>query len=392
MRSLGIVACLQLVSGFLREMPLNTIGLTEGQAHLINGIKRSDGWQLKNGAAGSVVNFYNKNNDQDEWSLEMVIKEPELTHPEFAGVYLWYTEDPLTVGPYKGGWGKFNGVLAGIEFIGRSVDIVVSVNHGNADYAHSRSEDTELKDSPDPNVFRGHKELTFKVISTTKNFKIEIYGEDGKLIYDRIRYAAMTEIGTRLSGKYFGISTDYHSAKPSSSIILKKVHMNSREEGETYDPSKVHTEIPEIIPRVPHEVNHPEEEIQHAIAGIEHLAKYLRVVLGEPLSKPITENILYLKKSINFQSAHILEIRDALKALAEISKKHAEVEEFKRNEILLDIKALHAEMQSMRLHRESQPVNEGISPLTLVVFGLVAFAGGCLIANRFSTPKKLAMH
>ena len=47
-----------------------------------------------------------------------------------------------------------------------------------------------------------------KVISTSKNFKVEIYDKDQKLIYDRVRYTSMTEIGTRLSGKYFGITTD----------------------------------------------------------------------------------------------------------------------------------------------------------------------------------------
>lgn len=390
MRVGSILLFVHLAGAAVVEKVLPLIGMGETQAHLYNGIKKSTGWHLRNGASGSVVNFVNKNKEQDEWSFEMQIEVPKTLHPEFAGIYLWYTDSPITHGVYKGAQGKFSGVMAGIEFLGKAVDIVVSVNHGEEDYSKYKTEDTELKDSPDPNIFRGHKEIILKVISTSKNFKIEIYGEDHNLIYDRVRYSAMTEIGTRLSGKYFGITTEYHEAKTSSAIVVKSVHMSSREEGESYDPGYMHSEIPEIKPRLPHQINAGSEEIQHTISFIEHLSKYLRVVLGEPLAKPVTQNLLYLKKMINFQSAHILEIRDALKALATISKKHSDIEEMQRNEIIQIARGLHKQISEMRKIAE-EPKKEGLSGVTIAGICGMSFIAGYLVSQRLYGAQKIAL-
>ncbi|KAI5181832.1 hypothetical protein NEOKW01_1989 [Nematocida sp. AWRm80] len=391
MKILYLLMMISQASSTFIEKRLDFVKMDASLASLSNGIKRQNGWALKNGEAGSILNFKNRNNNLDEWSIEIVFDEPSLTHPDFSGIYLWYTEDQVTHGNYKGGNGKFNGVLVGVEFVGKALDIVVSVNHGQIDYGTVKEDETELKDSPEPSIFKGHKELTLKVISTQKNFKIEIYGDDHKLLYDRVRYTSMTEIGTRLSGKYYSISTVYHTTKATEGILLKDIRLFSREEQEDYDPSVFHTEIPEITPRVPHQVNHPEEEIQHTIAGIEHLTKYLRVVLGEPQSKPVAENVMYLKKVLNFQTAHVFEIRDSLKAIAEIGKKHSEREEESRMEVLQMLSRIQASVNNTRPQEEKEST-EGISLLNLLLFCAISFGAGYVLSLRLNSAKKTAIH
>jgi len=372
----------------VREQVQNTVGLSDTLAHLYNGVKKGSEWSLKNGLSGSVVNFKQKNIAHDEWSFEITVQEPELAYPEFAGIYLWYTDEQIKHGPYKGAEGKFSGTMAGLEFLGKSWDIVVATNHGVHDYHGLRSEDTEIKDSPDPGIMKGQKEITFKVIATSKNFKIEIYGHNGNLLYDKVRYTEMSEIGARLSGKFFGISTEYHSVGGAKSIVLKGVKFSSREESEEYDPKRSNVEVPEYKPRVSHEVEHPNEEIQHTIAVIEHLTKYLRVVLGEPQSKPVADNVVYLKKTLNFQSAHILEVRDSLRAIAEIGKRHEENEERNREELLRLIEQLHSRIARGPEERTAPK----ISLLSLAVLCLLSAAGGYFISTRMHYARKTSLH
>ncbi|KAI5173107.1 hypothetical protein NEFER03_2085 [Nematocida sp. LUAm3] len=374
----------------VRERPLELIGLTEKLSVVHNGEKQGDSWMLKGHGKGSLVNFINKNENQDEWSVEMHFRVPDLMHTQFAGIYLWYTVEQIAPGEYKGAQGRFNGLVAGIEFLGKSVDLMVSVNHGEEDYAGLRSEDTELRDAPEPSIFRGHRELTLKVISTAKNFKVEVYGEDKHLLYDKIRYTSMTEIGSRLSGKYFGVSTDYHENMSAEGIVLNEVLMRSREEGELYDPDTEHTVVKEVAPRAPSEVNHPQEEVQHTISMIEHLTKYLRIVLGEPIAKPINENVLYIKKLMNFQSAHILELRDLLQGVIEVCKKNAEKERIHRDEILSAIKHVHTVYESRDMDSRR---NKSYYPVFgVILFSFVSFLGGYMLAVRLTVQKKVALH
>lgn len=390
-----VLAAASLAACTLTETPLGIVGLGEGLSRMSNGIKKDNAWQLKNGASGSVVNFVTKNTDVDEWSVELDIQEPELKYPAFAGIYLWYTDAPVTHGSYKGAQGKFSGIVAGLEFLGKTVDIVISVNHGDEDYSALRPEETELKDSPDPFIFRNHKRLTLKVISTSKNFKVEVYGEKKELLYDRVRYTAMSEIGTRLSGKYFSISTEYHHAPSDKSITLTGARFSRREESGEYDPSKYHAHIPDFHPRPAKDVTLAPEEIQHSISSIEHLVKYLRVVLGEPQTKPVAENVVYLKKTLNFQSAHIVELREILQALTEVGKKHAVSEDAFRDRIVRALGGLERTVREMHFRTSS---SSGRAYASRPFFAgallccLLAFAGGYLVAQKQAITKKLALH
>lgn len=392
---MGLLSMARHAQSMYTERQLHTISMTDESARLYNGIKQHDHWTLRNGKSGSIVNLLKKNEDHDEWSFETAFKLPSLKYPEFAGIYFWYTDEQVKHGGFKGANGQFSGVMAGLEFMGKSVDIVVSINHGEMDYTGLRSEDTELKDSPDPAIFKGHDELMLKVISTSKNFKVEIYDKDQKLIYDRVRYTSMTEIGTRLSGKFFGITTDYSDLKTDSAFQLKSLGLFEREETEHYSPEEYHTEVPDISPRLHHEVTHPDEEIQHTISGIEHLTKYLRVVLGEPQIKPIADNVVYMKKTMNFQSAHILELRDALKSVVSVGKKHAMDEEIHRQEVHYLLKDIHSRLTKTGkvLHEAEDVRSSGKLPvLGLLFVGASLFGAGVCVGMRIKPQKKISIH
>ncbi|OAG33471.1 hypothetical protein NEIG_01969 [Nematocida sp. ERTm5] len=392
--SMGMLMLADTALGKYIETKLDLVTMSDSSARLYNGIKQSNEWILRNGNSGSILNLTNKNADHDEWSLEIKFKAPQLIHPEFAGLYFWYTEEPIKHGGFKGASGRFNGVMAGLEFIGKSVDIVVSVNHGENDYTNLKPEETELKDSPDPSIFKGHTDLILKIISTAKNFKIEVYDANRNMLYDRVRYTSMTEIGSRLSGKYFGLTTDYSSTKATENngFHLQRLDLFEREETEEYDPDAYHTEVADTTPRLPHEIPHTNEEIQHTISGIEHLTKYLRVVLGDPQSRPVAENVVYIKKLINFQSAHTLEIRDEIKAMVKISKKHAMEEDAHRQELFYLVQNMSAKLAEMSRKEELEPRSRNIPIFGLIALGCSLFAGGFVLGKKFSPIKKISLH
>ncbi|KAH9385317.1 uncharacterized protein NEMAJ01_0213 [Nematocida major] len=386
-------ALLQGAWGMYTEKHLESVSMSDQAARLYNGIKQQDSWILRNGSSGSVVNLKQKNTDHDEWSFETEFSLPALRHPEFAGLYFWYTEEPVRHGPFKGASGKFNGVMAGLELVGKSLDIVISVNHGEMDYAGLRAVETELKDSPDPAIFKGHESLILKVISTAKNFKVEIYDTDKKLLYDRVRYTSMAEMGSRLSGKFFGLTTEYLEARPSVHFTLASMKLFQREESEAYSIGDYNAEVPEASPRLPHEVSHPDEEIQHAISGIEHLTKYIRVVMGEPQAKPVAENVTYIKKTLNFQSAHIIEIRDILKSLVTVEKKHAQEEDTHRQELFYLVEGIRKKLEEAPKPAERKVYEKRELPtLGLIVVGGVLFACGFAVGRKVPEARKMSKH
>lgn len=392
MRRVAMLGMLGAVQCLVRETPIEEVSLSEAHAHLYNGIKKDHFWDLKNGAAGAVVNFKHKNSSHDEWSFEMVVEEPSLSYPEFAGLYFWYTDQPIEHGPYKGARGQYQGIMAGIERLGTSLDIVVATNHGEHDFSHFIPEQTELKDSPDPSIFRNQSELTFKVISTAKNFKIEIYGANGALLYDKVRYKSITELADRLAGKFFGISTEYHEIKAGHSLRLKSVRFNAREESPEYRPEVSHSVLPEMTPRAMSEIETSSTEIQHTISVVEHMIKYLRIVLGEPQSRPMAESIIYLKKLMNFQSAHVLELRDKVAAMAEISKRHADFEDRQREEMLRLLKEMQAGFHKPALAAQLPHPHRQVSLLSALLFCALSFGGGYLVAKQMQVQRKLVIH
>lgn len=298
-----------------------------------------------------------------------------LMYPEFAGIFLWYTDKELTPGNFKGGQGVFNGIVSGMEFLGKNGDFVVGVNHGEIDFSKYRHTALFL-DSPDPEFLKGHKRVTLKVIGTEKNFKIELYAE-GKLIYDRMRYAAIL-LGDKGSGKCFGITTEYSKVGEGKGFILHSVKVNSREEKPGYNPAEVQTSVPLTAPRLPRDVPHSDEEIQYTIAGIEHLSKYLRVVLGDPEPKPIGHNVGYLKRTLNFQSAQIMDLRALLFHEMDEWRKREEADRKQADEMKQILKSLE---------RTAAPSSR-VGAYTLVPAGISLFVLGFAAGIRTTKIKR----
>lgn len=393
MRIQTLALIMSLARCVVKETALEVFSLDSPGARVFYGKKEpGGGWMLRSGVRGAAVTFRDPN-PNDEWSVEVEFDDPGLKYPQYAGIFLWYTDTPVLPGDFKGGQGQFNGIVTGMEFVGKNVDFIVGVNHGEVNFA-ALGAGAVLTDSPDPEHFKGQKKFTMKVISTEKNFKLEIYGDEGKLLYDRLRFTKATTLGDRMRGKYFGITAEYAKVPEDRGIKMTKVRVNSREELETYDPELVHSELPSPEPRMPKDVGHSDEEVRYVISGIEHLSKYLRVILGDPQVKPIAENISYLKKTLNFQSAQIMDLRSLLfHEMDAWRKKEAEdaVARTETRAALQEVAAktveAHGRMTSKTLESRA---SKGISVLTWGASVSGAFVIGYLLGSRQSKQMLLS--
>lgn len=261
-----------------------------------NAIVRKDGISMKSSAEkGSLISF-NEKNPNDEWSFLFSLKIPQFFPSQFAGVYLWYTQEKLSEGKFRGGISKFKGFMAGIEFSGKSVDLILSSNDGEGD-VYDVENLILFKDSINHERFRGISELTVKIISTTKNFKIEIYSGE-KLLYDNLRFKTADILGDRSSGKYFGLTSYYHNVPHSKVFMLKKTALNRREEHESYEPLASKSPKIDKKPRMFDEVMHSNLEVRHLIANIEHYISYIKTMIGDPVGQSIFNNIDEIRKEL----------------------------------------------------------------------------------------------
>ncbi|KAF7682925.1 hypothetical protein TCON_1860 [Astathelohania contejeani] len=307
---------LYLLSAFgkYKESPIEDLGFkANADASLIN-IKRAlvkdNNIILRAGADGGSIIQFHKPNPSDNWSFEFTINDIDLAFPENAGVYLWYTDHEIEEGNYNGAHGKFVGMMAGIEFLGRSVELVLGANTGEYDFEEV-GDVTVLRDSPNPERFRDIKEFRVKIISTENNFKMEIYNQD-KLVYDNLRFIDATNLGDRSKGKFFSITTQYTKVPQEKKFIIKNIQVYEREETEDYDPHEIVSPTPSDEPRMANDIYHPNKEIRHLIANLEHYMKYIRLLLGKPAGSTIIQGTLDIKDNMIKQTNEIHEILSAI--------------------------------------------------------------------------------
>lgn len=117
----------------------------------IRAYAHDDRIELRSAADGGSLLVLEDANPNDNWSLSYTIKNPKLRFPERAGIYIWYTDQPLKEGMFSGSDGDFTGSMIGIEFLGRSMSITVAINDGSNDYTGLNDHDiSTIKDSMDP--------------------------------------------------------------------------------------------------------------------------------------------------------------------------------------------------------------------------------------------------
>lgn len=258
-------------------------------------IVKDSGIQMRVSAdRGSLIEFNNVN-VVNEWSFEFMFKNLNLNYPEAAGIYLWYTDEKVKSGHFNGIDGDFSGLMTGIEFLGRGLEIVLGTNDGK-EIPHYTEDVVVLRDSVNPGRFRNVDNFRVKVISTEKNYKVEIYN-DNELVYDNLRFIETPILGPRGGHKYFSISTQYHKVPMDKMFVLKNIQAYIRTENDAYDPYKIHSEQPSEVPRYGTDIEHPSKEVQHMISAVEHMMAYLKNILGIPGGSTVIENTLDAKNA-----------------------------------------------------------------------------------------------
>ncbi|KCZ81695.1 hypothetical protein H312_00873 [Anncaliia algerae PRA339] len=271
-----------------------------------NAFTSGDGITLRaSSEKGSIVHFENKN-PYDEWSFSFTINELNLSPGEVAGVYLWYTTDRIESGSFKGANPKFEGMVAGIEFTGKAVDLIVTSNEGDVNM-HALEDVSVLRDSLNQERIKDVKDITVKVINTFKNFKMELY-DGNKLLYDNLRFKDASVLGDRLKGKYFAISSYYDKVPLEKKFTLKNAQLFKREEFEHYEPLNAKSQKPEEKTRLFDEISHSDKGTRHLISNLEHYIQYIRTILGGPAGQSIAS-------AANDTTEEIEKIKESLKSL-----------------------------------------------------------------------------
>lgn len=244
---------------------------------LYNTLVRKDKLFLRsNITSSSLLRFENKNTT-DNWAMSITIEVPQLETREVAGLYLYYTTEKTEIGPHNGGMSKFDGYVWGYEQKGQANDLLFIQNDGNEDLTDMKDILTK-RDSINPKRLRGLKELTFKIIATSLNMKVELYN-NGTLIYDYFRMN--NSLGTHKQGKYFGIIADYRNTASSKAFILKDISFYQRTEVSPYSMYKSFTPKIDTYIRAFHEIQHGDNNVKELIHKIELVEFLTKKSLGE---------------------------------------------------------------------------------------------------------------
>lgn len=312
-----LVLILTISASYTLESPIENIKFLSGEdltnLGLENAIVQDQSIKMRASAdKGSLISFKEKN-QSDEWSFEFKFDDLKLKYPEFSGIYLWYTDERINPGTIAGTDGKFTGIMAGIEFLGKGLQIIIGGNQENRPMENI--DDIVLhKDTINPARFKDVEEYRVKIISTSKNFKIEIYEKD-KLIYDNLRFLETPILGDRTKGKYFGITTYYQKVSSYKAFTIKDIQAYSRVEKEGYDPLKIHAADFEDEPRLGHDIDYNSKEVQHMISNVEHMMAYLKSILGRPGGSTVYQSAYDAKISSFETQKQLIKVQSDLNEL-----------------------------------------------------------------------------
>lgn len=259
---------------------------------------------------GGLVVFLTPNK-YDEWSFSYTFYNTPMRFPHIGGVYLWYTSDIQDQGRYRGGHETFKGVMAGLEFRGSQPEIVMAINDGKTSFVGT--EDTTLyRDTLNPERLKGVKDVTVKVISTHKNFKVELY-DGNRLLYDSFRYFRRDDLAGTSAGGFFNITSFYDKAPSDSAYKLRSAQLYERAETDEYSVHNVHAPAVVKTPRTADGVLHDDEEVRHLISKVEYLDQYLHLIVGEPHSSSFDKVVHVLSEVLKTHMKKLEEISTAVK-------------------------------------------------------------------------------
>ncbi|ORD99224.1 hypothetical protein A0H76_1201 [Hepatospora eriocheir] len=275
---------LKHISGFLREIEPHDTYVSEKVIDNIHSVSSfiakadTDSVQYKDDKImlisdnneGSLVNFNEKININN---FAISIDIDNIIHHDHrkSGIYLWVTESKLTRGTLKGASNKFNGIMAGIEFAYNRINTVFTYNFG-IDYTN-REKHVIHDDNLNMKKLNDVKKITFKMIHTEKNLKLEVYGDD-KLVSDTFKIFDPNYLKMDFNAYNLGITTVYEHPSESLTIKASNLLISERNESDQYHPVDLHTPLNDFIK------TKSDDEIRLALANASHFINYLAAAFG----------------------------------------------------------------------------------------------------------------
>lgn len=323
---------------------------------------------LKSGVEHNALLRWDPENQTEDWSFSFTFNEPNLGSDEHAGIYLRYTDEKPIVGPFKGGDAVFNGVMIGLEFNGKAVSIAYAKNDGK-DYTDMQVHVVK-HDQLNPARFKGVETLTMKVISTSKNFKVEIYDKE-KLLYDNFRLYDTAKYGFNKAGKHFGILADYPHIASGKAFVLHSAQLYHRSEDDKYAVRKSHVDRMKPAVREKHEIKHPNSDVKELIHVAELATAFIQSSIGE---LPDTSIALAEKELIKDLEV----IKEKIEKLKKLGAKKNRKNNLnaRLNDFDIKIKQIQRSINDFRFVIENNIKNRKEDPFSL---RYIIFASGCLV-------------
>lgn len=284
------------ILGKVTETAVSHIGFPEDRQsiRLESVVERGKHLHLWSAADDKPHITFNHKNPERNWSFEFVASVPRLRYPQSASIYAWYTTDMFLGNMPRE---TFQGFVAGIEFVGDSVEVMLSI--------HENGQDKTVRDYLDSSVLNKFRDIRVKVIHTSKNMKVEIY-HNTDLIYDHLRLLDQKYFGTHSEGGYLSITAAYAQVGEESAFKVSKIKLYKREEDNSYDPHEESTSIST------HDTDR--DEVGHVLASLEHFMKYIDILFGEPRGATVAKAIVSTRKDIKKMDAIITKLDMALRA------------------------------------------------------------------------------
>ncbi|KAM0681229.1 hypothetical protein GINT2_000427 [Glugoides intestinalis] len=288
-------------------------------------------------------------NKTEEWSFSFTFNELNLNTTEMAGIFLFYTDEKAVVGPFKGGPAKYTGFAVGLEFVGKGVELVYALNNGK-DYTNM-DQQIPIIDSPNPTRFLNVKALTMKVISTKKNFKVEIY-DDETLIYDTFRFFTKEYLDAGKEGKYLSLFAEYKNVASGKAFEVQSAQLYERKEGAGYSTNAVNTSKIQPFIKQRNEILHPNVDVQDMILRMNAITSFIKVMIGELPETAITKAEKELVKEVDLAFDRISKFRN-------LNSTHSQNGEFSKkiNQLDLNFKSLYKKVNEISFILDS--INEG---------------------------------
>lgn len=319
-------------------------GVFNDNIGLQNVIVRSDKLIMRSTIDDSSMIRWEVPVPEDNWSFIFDFNELNLESRESAGLYLFYTKDKQTLGNYKGGTSEYHGFMAGIEFLGKTIELNYAKNEGE-DFRNIAEFVTKV-DSLNPNRFVNVTSLRLKIINTKNNFKIEIYDKE-KLLYDNFRFFGEDDLSNSKKGYYISIFAEYRHVSSGKAFELRNAILNKRVETKEYSTSLIRMEKIENSPKNKSDIQHTNTEVNELIFKISALTSYTKAMLGDLPETAISNVEKELTKEIEM-------ITSKLDKLAGLKSRKRETSNFISNLNVLDLKlkGLERLMNEVEYHME----------------------------------------